>query len=31
MEITPMEIVWMEARRGWWRPKIILGYEGNPR
>ena len=27
MEITPMMTPLMEARRRWWRPKIILGFE----
>jgi len=31
MEITSMEILLMEIRRGWWRPERILGYGGNHR
>jgi len=30
MEITPMMTPLMEARSGWWRLKIILGFEGKP-
>jgi len=30
MEITTMMTPLMEAKRGWWRPKRILGFEENP-
>jgi len=29
MEITLMMTPLMEERRGWWRPKRILGFEEN--
>jgi len=31
MEITLMMTPSMEARRGWWRPKRIPGFEESPR